>query len=271
MKTRIGSAKHLRKAVKGAFEIFGFRIIQKNAFDALTQPSDPFAEQRRLTKREDITIFDVGAHIGDVSKLYSQLFPRSTIYSFEPFLQTFAKLQTSVQPYPNIHIVNCGLAGCSGLFPLYDNNSSATNSLFAPDPAADNTWGEGLVSSKGVVQCQFTTLDEFVAEKRIDFIDILKIDVQGAETQVLAGAKKSLASHKIGLIYAEIITMPTYKGQKPFWEILKWFEESGMSLYNIYNCSLTEGRLRQIDAIFFASRDTYSGDLSKVGMPGQSA
>jgi Methyltransferase FkbM domain len=79
------------------------------------------------------------------------------------------------------------------------------------------------------------------------------MDVQGAEIQILDGAKKMLASHRIGLIYAEIITMPTYKGQSSFWEILRRFEDCGKCLYNMYNFSLVEGRLRQIDAIFVAS------------------
>jgi FkbM family methyltransferase len=230
--------------------VFGLSIVRKEPLDALR--SDPFIEQRRLLNKEAVTIFDVGAHIGDISKVYNDLFPKSTIYSFEPFPQSFAALQKNVQQHQNIHVINFGLADRRGSLPFHENTSSVTNSLLEPDAAADTTWGFGVVRSKGTAHCQFTTLDEFVAENGISFIDILKMDVQGAETQILDGAKKMLAFHRIGLIYTEIITMPTYKDQKPFWEILKRFDDAGMRLYNMYNFSLLGGRLRQIDAIFLA-------------------
>jgi FkbM family methyltransferase len=212
-----------------------------------------FIEQKRLLKDEAITIFDVGANVGNITNLYNGLFPKSIIYAFEPFPRSFATLQENVRLYPNVHVFNFGLADRSGTLSFHDNTSAATNSLLEPDAAADMTWGVGVVKSKGIVHCPFTTVDEFVAENGISFIDILKMDVQGAEIQILDGAKKMLASHRIGLIYAEIITMPTYKGQSSFWEILRRFEDCGKCLYNMYNFSLVEGRLRQIDAIFVAS------------------
>ena len=192
---------------------------------------------------------------GDISKAYRDLFPRSTIYSFEPFPQSFATLQKNMEPYPNVRVFNLGLADRRGFLPFHDNTFAPTNSLLAPDVAADATWGLGVVKSKGIIHCPFITLDEFAAENGISFIDILKMDVQGAETQILDGAKGFLASHKIGLIYTEIITMPTYKGQKSFCEILKGFEECGMYLHNIYNFSFVEERLRQVDAIFIGSKE----------------
>ena len=109
------------------------------------------------------------------------------------------------------------------------------------------------MKSKELVQCSFTTLDEFATEQGISFIDILKMDVQGAETLVLDGGKRLLESRRIGLVYTEIITMPTYERQKPLWEVLKMLEDFGMCLHNIYNLNLTqgpEGRLRQVDVIF---------------------
>ena len=84
-------------------------------------------------------------------KLYNGLFPKSTIYSFEPFPQSFATLQENLRPYPNVHVFNFGLADRSGPLPFHDNTSAATNSLLEPDAAADMTWGVGAVKSKGIV------------------------------------------------------------------------------------------------------------------------
>jgi FkbM family methyltransferase len=213
---------------------------------------DAFLEQRRLIDKEAITILDVGAHFGMVTGRYKELFPQATVYALEPFPESFLKLQKNTQGYGKVHPINIGLTDRAGLLPLHDNTLSATNSLLDPDEAAEETWGLGTVKSKGTVMCSFDTLDHFTAEKGIEFIDILKLDVQGLESRILDGAEACLASKRIGLIYSEIIIMPTYKGQKPFWEVLRRFDQCGMVLHNIYDLSIVRGRLRQVDAIFIS-------------------
>jgi hypothetical protein len=47
--------------------------------DALIQQKDI------LAKSEPVAIFDVGANIGDTTAAYTKYFPKSVIYSFEPF------------------------------------------------------------------------------------------------------------------------------------------------------------------------------------------
>lgn len=90
-----------------------------------------------------------------------------------------------------------------------------------------------------------------MATQDIPAIDILKLDVQGAEPLVIEGAAKACRRGAIRLVYSEIITQPTYQGQKRFDEALAVFYNNGFDLYNIYNFSLTlDGRLREVDVIF---------------------
>jgi FkbM family methyltransferase len=241
------SAKIVMKRV---FEAFGLGFIRKRALDSLMAISDPFVEQRRLVKREDVTIVDVGAHVGNVTKKYNELFPHSFIYAFEPFPPTFAKLKANLRGHSNVRPINLGLADRRGKLPFHSNTFAATNSLLPPDPAADATWGADVVKADKTVDCEFTTLDEFASENQISYIDVLKLDAQGAEPQIMDGAKKLVESSKIGLVYTEIITMPTYKRQKALWEVLKQFDDCGFGLHNVYNLDLVEGRLRQVEAIF---------------------
>jgi len=220
---------------------------------------DAFLEQRRLIDKDAITIFDVGAHVGEVTARYRKLFPAATVYALEPFPESFSQLQANIQHDKLVHAINIGLTDRAGWFPLHDNTASCTNSLLAPDQAADETWGSGEVKSKGTILCAFDTLDHFVAERGIQFIDILKLDVQGTETRILDGAEACLAAKKIGLVYSEIIVMPTYMGQESFWKILRRFDEREMVLHNFYNHSLIRGRLRQVDAIFVAKHQLVTG------------
>jgi hypothetical protein len=141
-----------------------------------------------------------------------------------------------------------GLSDRSGSQLFYSNMFAPTNSLLEPDPAADETWGKDVVRAKAVVECEFVALDEFVEKNNITRIDILKLDVQGSETEILNRARNALKNGIIALIYSEIITMPTYKGQQKLWETLRAFDHYGMDLHN--NLKFSNGRISQFDAIF---------------------
>jgi hypothetical protein len=57
------------------------------------------------------------------------------------------------------------------------------------------------------------------------------------------------------MIYTEIITLPTYEGQRYLDEILGQMRSHGFDLFNFYNYSCTNtGQLRQVDAIFIKSK-----------------
>ena len=95
------------------------------------------------------------------------------------------------------------------------NKGSPTNSLLSLSLNAKEIWGGNeRLSQVEKVDCQFTTLDDFCDENNVEFIDFLKIDVQGAEFKVLKGAKKALSEKRIGVIQLEVILVDTYIGQK---------------------------------------------------------
>jgi FkbM family methyltransferase len=228
----------------------GYRIGRISEFDA----GDPFKAMQRLLKGiEQPIIFDVGAHRGDVSRQFRSLFPKALIYAFEPFPESFGQLRANTESDANLHAFNFGLSNCVGSQTFHCNSDSVTNSLFPTDKAGADTWGRGLLETTAVIEAQFETLDSVVATNQIPRIDILKLDVQGAEPLVIAGSAATCKRRMIGLIYSEIIIQPTYAGQKRFDEALATFYDNGFDLYDIYNLSYTNGRrLRQVDAIFTA-------------------
>lgn len=213
--------------------------------------NSPFDELKRLFNDDNLNIFDVGAHMGETSLLFNELFPKAKIFSFEPFERSFEEMRKKVQNIKNIRAFNYGLSNFSGTTLLNSNKSSATNSLLETDERYENSWGKGLLSTVEKVQTHFKTFDAVVEEQKINKVQILKLDVQGAEHYVIDGAKHSIKQGIVDVIYTEIITQPTYKGQKRFDEILKLYYDLGYQVHNLYNFHYTpEKSLKQIDAIF---------------------
>lgn len=214
--------------------------------------SDPYLELKRLTDGiAEPVIFDVGAHRGYITAKFRSLIPSCTIHAFEPFPESFDRLAERNQDDPRVTCHRFGLADREGEVDLNANASVATNSILETDTGASDTWGSGLLDTQNTVRIEVRTLDRVVETLGIPRIDILKLDVQGAEPLVMAGAAELCLDGRIGCIYTEVITQPTYKGQKRFDHALAEFYDRGFDLHNIYNLNSTpSGTLRQVDVIF---------------------
>jgi FkbM family methyltransferase len=200
------------------------------------------------------TIFDVGAHIGQTANEFRRRFPKARIFSFEPFPNSFQTLSANFELDPKTKVFNYGFAEKLGKFPFHDNSSSATNSLLSTDAMGSVTWGEGLLETNQIIQAEFKTIDYVVRDLNIEKIDILKLDVQGAEFKVLKGAAETFKTRIVDIIYSEIITQPTYSEQKRLDQALAIFYDAGFELHNIYDLnSSSDGKLRQFDVIFTRS------------------
>jgi FkbM family methyltransferase len=130
------------------------------------------------------TFLDVGAHAGYFSLLASdRVGPAGRVYAVEPNPGTFAALRThlSANRIGNVHAVMCGLADRPGSIPLHAPPSRLDYNATVL-PRAD--WTRVDVPAR--------TLDDCVREWGIDRIDLMKIDVEGAEPLVLAGGADCL-------------------------------------------------------------------------------
>jgi FkbM family methyltransferase len=236
----------IRRLVQGTLGAFGYELRAVTG-----RRDDPFAEQKLLVSAATPVIFDVGAHHGQTALLYARLFPTAAIFSFEPSGESYRALLDNVRPYKNIRAFNIALGGKSGKTTFHHNRESQTNSLLPSAAEGADVWGRGMLETDAVGQVDVTTLDDFMESHSIDRIDILKMDAQGGEFLIMEGAKRAVSEKRIRVVYTEIITLPTYGGQKEFDEMLRIYRENGFSLYNLFNPSLTDdGRLRQVDAVF---------------------
>ena len=167
--------------------------------------------QHGITLREGACVFDVGANIGLFSLFVGQCSRNATIYAFEPIPPVFNSLRLNWSLYGlNGKVFECGLAERAGqaVFTFYPHDtvisSSATtreearqyvksslrNQQREPETAQDDALLDELLEARLDSQqytCRLRTVSEIIAENDIERIDLLKIDVEGAEEAVLTG------------------------------------------------------------------------------------
>ena len=131
----------------------------------------------------------------------------------------------------------------------------ACNSFFRRPNGRPYFRADGYIIGK--TQIRTTTIDEFCKENNISKIDILKMDIQGAELLALKGAITKLKNHLISLIYSETIFSLSYDKGALYHEIADFLAKYGYTLYNIYNQNYNQkyasnGQIMSCDSIFLS-------------------
>ena len=238
----------MKRAIQKILHHFGYQRSSTGE-----SPIDTFAVRAKLMKFSEPVIFDIGAHIGGVAKIYRKWFPLASIYCFEPFQQSFQILSKSVEDDHCTFCYQIAVSEKKGTAHLNANLSSATNSLLTTDERGASFWGRGLLDTTSQFEVSTTTVDIFCLEAGISHIDILKMDVQGAEFSVLVGAKDMLTNQRISIIYTELIMCPTYKGQHKLHEYLSFLDSFGYEFLDFFNPVRRHSQLIQTDIVFLSS------------------
>jgi FkbM family methyltransferase len=147
---------------------------------------------------------DVGANIGAfTAALAAAVAPGGAVYAFEPLAASRRRLARTIE-----------LNGLAGV--VVDeravSNEGGSAELFEYG-AGFESWAtlgarqleyEGRVLEARGATVETTTLDMWARERRIERIDLLKVDVEGAEADVLRGAAGLLENGKVAAIVLEV-------------------------------------------------------------------
>lgn len=144
----------------------------------------------KRTLKPNMTVIDVGAHRGYFSFLAAKIIEdKGNIYSIEPALTNFSWLKKGVKinKYNSIKLFQLAISNKNGFLKLFEGDKSGHHSL-------TGDMGHGST----VVKVQ--KLDDFVEENNIKKVDLIKIDVEGADIEVIEGAKKLLQQENLKIV-----------------------------------------------------------------------
>lgn len=182
---RLGLAQGLRTLYrfllgKGGFVIHrsdrdpGTIIREDNSTDIwVFQQIFILSGYRHIAGRHAVRIIiDAGAYVGFSSIAFAELYPHAFIYALEPEESNFQALLRNTRHYPNIKAIQAAVWKEDGFLEVKDERGGQWSYI-------------GQETSKASAQCvPAITLQSLMEQYRLPRIDILKIDIEGAETAV---------------------------------------------------------------------------------------
>jgi len=156
-----------------AAELVGTFILQQDRYDSIVEP-----------KLGDV-VFDIGAYVGDTALWFSKAVgPQGKVYAFEPEPSNFNKLKANLEQNKVTNVIPLQLA------------VSETEGEMQVSSAA----GSSVITQAGTgLSVKVTTIDKFVEANKLPRVDFIKMDVEGHELKVLAGASGTIRTFKPSL------------------------------------------------------------------------
>jgi FkbM family methyltransferase len=161
----------------------------------------------RLLRPGDVAV-DVGANIGLYTLLFSALVgPQGRVHTFEPAPENARRLRVNLllNDVGNVELREAAVFSRSGpvTLNLFEQRLGAWHSLGRPELPDPFAPGKTIAPSDSL-EVQALTLDDYAAAAGLDRIALLKIDVEGAEPDVIAGATGLLGRRAVAAILFEV-------------------------------------------------------------------
>ena len=161
-------------------------------------------------QKRELVVFDVGANKGQSIIFFKSIFPNVRIYAFEPSGRTFQKLKKVASKIgeEDVELFQIGIGKLDTTLNFYESILSETSTFALPNEKSVYLKKKNriLFQKKNAFTetlAKLVTFDSFFRDHGLEFVDVLKIDVEGFEFEVLQGASASLIAKKIGVIQFE--------------------------------------------------------------------
>jgi FkbM family methyltransferase len=209
----------------------------------------PGALVKRFRGKPPITLIDVGASRGDFTQSLSRFCGISKALLIEVQPKRCEELRRKF-PQSNIQIL-CAAAGSQkGEAEIEILQWDYSTSLLKINRSDRIAFGSNDFSVREKIETQIIPLDDICKDAAfLEPVDLLKLDVQGAEGMVLQGSSETL--HRVRAVWTEVSFRPLYEGSITFSEIYDLFRNADFRLAALDDAFRgVNGELLQSDALF---------------------
>jgi FkbM family methyltransferase len=173
------------------------------------------------TIRDDLrVVVDVGANRGDWTAAILKLARPEVLFAFEPNPAVFERLQARLTPL-GVRCVRAAVGARAGVATLHVEAQPELSSIRALSPRGRRIHGIQAAATQQLTVPVVALDDELLG---VDPISLLKLDVQGYEDEVIAGARRVLARTRC-LVTEVMYERDYYAGASPCLELARLIED----------------------------------------------
>ena len=175
----------------------------------------------QIVLEDESTFIDVGSHKGEVLELALKISKKGKHFAFEPIPYLFHKLNDKYGS--KCEVLNYGLS---------DQKRQSSFQHVTTNPAYSGIKRRTYPKEEQVetIQIQLDTLDNQL--KKHDRVDMIKIDVEGAELEVLRGAKKIIEKFHPIIVFEHGLGASDHYNTSPE-DILTFFDDHQYQLFTL--------------------------------------
>lgn len=186
-------------------------------------------------RNEEFVIFDIGCRDCEQSIEFYKNFPKAKIYAFECNPNTLEICKKNIEQYRDrITLIEGAVCDYDGSVTFYPINQKKTITSWSDgNPGASSMFkSNGLYPYETYIQDEVTTnchrLDTIMKKYDIPKVDIIWMDLQGAELLALKSLDNYLAS--VTFVYTEVSHKEIYTGQVMFQELNDFMLSRGFAI-----------------------------------------
>jgi FkbM family methyltransferase len=182
---------------------------------------------RQFPKGAYRTIFDIGVCHGEFTDLALAYFEPEKIWLVEADPELAEKLKAKYGKNPRCEVAHAAITDQSGDVTFQVNEHRPSSSLLSIGEKTGEVFGKSMKEEFSVT-VPGRSLDDFFEEHGIESVDLMKVDIQGAERLLIQGGQKAL--QKVRLLYIEVLFEECYKGCALFSELDPLLRSTGFKL-----------------------------------------
>lgn len=203
---------------------------------------------RHLPRLEYRSVIDGGASNGSFTDAFLQLHRPQRIVLVEAMPDRAEELRTRYAGKAGVSVVAAALADKEGEAQFEINQHVNSSSLLPIDPR-NSEWFSRDLRVAQTVRVPTLTLPALMEEQKLQTVDLLKLDLQGAERFVLTGGEGVL--DRVRVIYTEVFFEQLYASAWLFWDMNEFLAGRGFKLCGLSNIvHSSSGDLLQANATF---------------------